>query len=223
MDDWERWVKLWRAFGAKPADRSVFEQLLARYAEPWRAYHTMQHVRDCLRHLDEAKHLSQRPAEIELALWFHDAVYESSPAQSAGELYDTQRSDNEELSARWAYQHALDQNLPEAVALRVHDLILATKHDAPLLNPEAALLADIDLVILGQPAPDFDLYEVRIRREYSWMPESDFCKGRAKILEGFLRRDSIYRTGHLRDRYERQARLNLERSLLKLRAGSSAP
>ena len=217
MDDWDRWVKLWRAFGAKPADRAAFEQLLARYAEPWRAYHTMQHVRDCLWHLDEARSLSQHPAEIELALWFHDAVYGISPAFCAGEMHDTHQSDNEELSARWARQHALDQNLPGNVAVRVHDLILATRHVVPLLNPEAALLVDIDLVILGQPAAEFDLYEAQIRQEYRWVPEMAFCEGRAKILEGFLQRDSIYRTDHFCDRYERQARLNLERSLRNLR------
>jgi len=227
MDDWERWVKLWRELGAKPADRAVFEQLLERYTEPWRAYHTMQHVRDCLRHLDTVRHLAQCPAEIELALWFHDAVYGEkplgafplgiSPALCAGEMHDTHRSDNEELSARWAYQHSLDQDLPEAVAQRVHDLILATKHDAPLLSSEAALLTDIDLAILGQPEAEFDLYEARIRQEYNWVPEMAFCEGRAKILEGFLQRDSIYRTEHFRGLYERQARFNLERSLRSLK------
>jgi predicted metal-dependent HD superfamily phosphohydrolase len=205
MNDWDRWMMLWRELDAKPADRAMFERLLERYAEPWRAYHTLQHVRDCVRHLDEARHLSQRPAETELALWFHDVVY------------DTHRSDNEGLSARWAHQYALDQNLSETVALRVHDLILATKHDAPPLNPDAALLTDIDLVILGQPVAEFDLYEAQIRQEYSWVPEMAFCEGRAEILEGFLQRDSIYRTDHFCDRYERQARLNLERSLASLR------
>ena len=204
MSDWDRWVALWRELGAERVDRSVFEQLLERYAEPWRAYHTVQHVRDCLRLLDGARRLSQRPTEVELALWFHDAVY------------DTHRADNEELSARWAHQHSLDQNLPENVAVRVHDLILATRHDTPLLNSEAALLTDIDLVILGQSVAEFDLYEAQIRREYSWVPEMAFCEGRAKILEGFLQRDSIYRTAHFRDRHERQARLNLERSLANL-------
>jgi predicted metal-dependent HD superfamily phosphohydrolase len=156
-------------------------------------------------YLDEVKHLSQRPAEIELALWFHDAVY------------DTRRSDNEELSARWAHRHALDQNLPADVASRVRDLILATRHDVHPPNAEAAPLADIDLTILGQPAPEFDLYEVQIRQEYSWMTELAFCEGRANILESFLQRDSIYRTDYFCDRYERQARLNLEQSLANLR------
>ena len=146
---------LWRRLGTERADRSVFEQLLARYAEPWRAYHTLQHVHACLHHMDGAHHLSQRPAEIELALWFHDAIY------------DTHRSDNEELSARWAHNHTLEQGLSADTAVRVRDLILVTKHDVLPGDTEAALMVDIDLAILGQPAPQFDLYETQIRQEYS--------------------------------------------------------
>jgi predicted metal-dependent HD superfamily phosphohydrolase len=211
MSDWNRWVALWRELGAAPANKAVFERLLERYTEPWRAYHTMRHVRDCLRYLDGARHLSQRPDEIELALWFHDTVY------------DTHRLDNEELSARWAQRHALEQNLSVDVAARVRYLILATKHDVPPPSAEAALMVDIDLAILGQPVSTFDLYEAQIRQEYAWVPEPAFREGRAAILEGFLQRDSIYRTDHFCNRYERQAHLNLKRSLLKLRARPDAP
>ena len=206
VSDCDRWTTLWRELDAKPADPAVFEQLVARYGEPWRAYHTLQHVRACLHHLDEARHLLQRPAELELALWFHDAIN------------DTQRSDNEELSARWALQHVLEQGLLAGVAARVHDLVLATKHDAPPGEDEGTFLVDIDLAILGQPAAAFALYETQIRQEYSWVEEPAFCEGRARILEGFLQRDSIYHTDHFRERLEHQARRNLERSLSNLRA-----
>ena len=205
MNDWDRWVALWRELGTKPANRAVLEQLLACYHEPWRAYHTLQHVHACLHRLDGAHHLSQRPAEIELALWFHDAVY------------DTHRSDNEELSADWVHRCGLEQGLSSVVAGRGRDLILATRHDASPGDGDAALMVDIDLAILGQPAPRFDLCETQIRQEYSWVDQPAFCEGRAEILEGFLQRASIYHTDHLRERFERQARLNLKRSLENLR------
>ena len=205
MNDWERWVALWRELG-KPASRAVFNELLAHYAEPRRAYHTIEHVRDCLAQLDAVQHLSKRPAELELAIWFHDAVY------------DTHRSDNEECSAQWACQHILEQGLPEDVAARVRDLILATKHDALFSDPEVALLVDIDLASLGCPVDEFDRQEPRIRQEYDWVPETAFREGRAKILQRFLERDSIYQTDYFRERYEHQARLNLERSLASLNA-----
>jgi len=203
MNDWDRWVALWRELG-RPADRAVFEELLARYAEPHRAYHTLEHVRDCLSELEDARHLSQRPAELELAVWFHDAVY------------DPRRYDNEERSAQRAYRRAIDQGLDEDAAARVRDLILATRHDAAPVDTESALLVDVDLSILGRPAVEFDRYEAQIRREYAWAPEPVFCKKRAEILRAFLERSSIYWTDHFRGRYEQRARLNLRRSLASL-------
>jgi predicted metal-dependent HD superfamily phosphohydrolase len=207
MSDWDRWVRLWCDLGGT-ADRAVFEQLLARYAEPHRAYHTIEHVRHCLDQLDAALRLSQRPAELEVAIWFHDAVY------------DTHRSDNEELSAQWAHQHMLEQGLSDEAAARVRSLILATKHDALSADPETALLMDIDLASLGRSAAEFERQGLRVRHEYDWVPERDFCVGRARVLDKFLERDWIYQTEFFRERYERQARINLERAVVEMKARS---
>jgi predicted metal-dependent HD superfamily phosphohydrolase len=171
----------------------------------------MQHVRDCLTHLDAVRYLSERPAELELAIWFHDAIY------------DTHCSDNEERSAQWAHQHAFEQGLSADVAARVRDLILATKHDTLFSDSEAALLMDIDLASLGYPVDEFDRQEPRIRQEYDWVPETAFREGRAKILQRFLERDLIYQTEYFCERYERQARLNLQRSLASLNAKLNKP
>ena len=68
----------------KLADRSLCDALLARYSEPHRRYHTLQHLAECFAAFDEIADLAQHPADVELALWFHDAIY------------DTRRSDNEQ-------------------------------------------------------------------------------------------------------------------------------
>ncbi len=62
------------------------EQLLSAYAEPHRHYHTQHHIAACLEALDAHRHCAERPEEVELAIWFHDAVY------------DTRRTDNEEAA-----------------------------------------------------------------------------------------------------------------------------
>ena len=71
----------------KLADRSLYDALVARYSEPHRRYHTLQHLAECFAAFDEIAHLAEHPADVELALWFHDAIY------------DTRRSDNEQRSA----------------------------------------------------------------------------------------------------------------------------
>jgi predicted metal-dependent HD superfamily phosphohydrolase len=79
------------------------------------------------------------------------------------------------------------------------------------------LTVDIDLSILGQPPERFWEYESQIRREYEWVPENVFTEKGAEILQRFLSRKSIYGTAFFFDKYKRQARINLEASIQKLR------
>ncbi len=90
MADRKRWNDLWQALGAEPQNPILFDQLRSRYAEPHRVYHTLDHIQDCLKQFDAARSLAERKAEVEVAIWFHDAIY------------DPRKSDNEERSARWA-------------------------------------------------------------------------------------------------------------------------
>jgi predicted metal-dependent HD superfamily phosphohydrolase len=137
-------------------------------------------------------------------LWFHDAVYE------------VRRSDNEERSASWAQSAAAAAGLPSIVGSRVHDLILATKHDAAPGTNDTALLVDVDLAILGAPEPRFDEFEGQVREEYAWVPSFLFKRKRRYILETFLRRAHVYHTEHFRKAYEASARANLTRALQRL-------
>jgi predicted metal-dependent HD superfamily phosphohydrolase len=94
--------------------------------------------------------------------------------------------------------------------------VLATRHLTVPSEPDAAVLCDIDLSILGRPPEVFAEFEQRIRREYAWVPELVYRGARAEILAGFLRRDSIYQTDYFRQRYEVPARANLERAISQL-------
>ena len=193
----DRFTSLWQSIGLAMPD-GLFDALRQRYAEPHRAYHTAQHIDECLEQLDLARASCERPAEVELALWFHDAIY------------DTTSHDNELRSAEWAAKELTA--LPE-VAESVHALILLTRHDAVATTPDGRLLVDIDLSILGAPRERFLEYESQVRREYAWVPEEVFRRERAKILRRFLERPSIYATELFRERLESRARENLAASL----------
>jgi predicted metal-dependent HD superfamily phosphohydrolase len=95
-------------------------------------------------------------------------------------------------------------------------MIVATKHIAKPEYPDDAVLCDIDLAILGQPEEAFDVYERQIRREYEWVPEAQFRERRKAILQSFLERRTIYSTKFFHQRYEKQARKNLARSISQL-------
>lgn len=196
-----RWNRLWSALGAACVDEALLLSIIARYVEPHRKYHTLRHLEECLSRLDEARRIAARPEEIELALWFHDA------------LYDVRRADNEERSAEWARASAAAAGLPAEVCDRVQRLVLVTRHDAEPESTDEAILADIDLSVLGASSQRFAEYETAIREEYDWVPRLVFDVKRRSILKGFLRRRSIFRTAHFANRFERQARENLARSV----------
>ena len=203
----ERWMALvGRVVAAPPAEvaRAVYEDLLARYGAGDRQYHNLGHIQACLGLLDAVRGLAESPDAIELALWFHDAIY------------DSHRSDNEARSAQLAAEALARLGATAALGAVVSDLILATRHQAAPTTPDAAILVDIDLSILGQPAAIFDAYETGIRAEYGWVAADDFRAGRSKVLRGFMQRPRIYTTEHFHDMLESTARKNLARSLAQL-------
>lgn len=181
----------------------LFSQLCQAYTEPGRHYHTDRHVAVCLAQFRRVAHLAEHPAETEIALWFHDAVY------------DTHRSDNEEKSAEWAHTYLSEGGADSAVAARVADMIIATKtHDA--YANDACLLVDIDLGVLGASEQAFEAYDREIRQEYDWVPEEQYRAGRVRVLMAFQGKEFIYKTAGFRKRYEEQARRNLARKIKEL-------
>ncbi|RST55263.1 N-methyl-D-aspartate receptor NMDAR2C subunit [Variovorax sp. MHTC-1] len=195
------WLDAWRELGAAAPEEALLAELLAQYSEPHRAYHTLQHLDECLAGLARERSHAERPAEIALALWFHDAIY------------DVHRHDNEARSADWAQQALRAAGVAEDAARRVHALVMATRHDAQPEGTDAQLLVDIDLSILGAPAARFAEYERQIRIEYAHVPPEVFAPRRREILGRFLARDPIYFTESIRTKLEAQARLNLQKAI----------
>jgi predicted metal-dependent HD superfamily phosphohydrolase len=185
-------------------DDELYNRLIACYSEPHRKYHTMQHLNECFAHLKRVSLFAEHAAEVELALWFHDAIY------------NTSKKDNEKRSAEWASECALEGGVPSESAGRIYELIMATMHDAVPAGRDAEVLVDIDLGILGADPTRFDEYELQVRDEYSWVPEFMYRAARRKVLQEFMRREWIYSTAVFRSEYEARARENLTRSLSRL-------
>jgi predicted metal-dependent HD superfamily phosphohydrolase len=199
----EQWAATWRALEAAPRE-GVYEALMARYAEPHRHYHTQRHLAECFAQLADVRGETERIGEVELALWFHDAIY------------DTKRHDNEQRSAEWAREVIERAGLAPAVGERVAALVMATRHAAVPTSADARAVVDVDLAILGAPPERFDEYERDVRREYAWVPGILFRRERRKILRGFLERPRIFQTNAMHGLREQAARANLERSVRRL-------
>jgi predicted metal-dependent HD superfamily phosphohydrolase len=197
----DSWARLWAGLGAAGSGSALRDDLLARHAEPQRHYHTRQHLEECLAAFEPAAHLATRPAEVEAALWFHDAVY------------DPHRNDNEERSAALASNALGAAGIDAAAVARIAASILRTKHHADAGNDDQRLVLDVDLSILGADQARFDEYERQIRREYAFVSEASFHARRVTLLKAFLLRPCIYHLDHFRERLEQRARANLLRSI----------
>lgn len=169
-----------------------WRELETRYSEPHRHYHTLRHIEemlDLLPHADET---------VLMAVWFHDAIYGGQQ--------------NEERSAELARQALTELRFPSIEV--VEQLILATKtHEPSQVDPRFHPFLDADLAILGSAPARYDEYAAQIRREYAHIPEPMFRNGRAAVLRTFLARPAIYASKEFRERFEEQARANIQREL----------
>jgi predicted metal-dependent HD superfamily phosphohydrolase len=204
MIDRGSWSGFWRQLGARDGGAELHRKLVACWSEKHRHYHTLQHLRECFERLDELRGEAHSPAEIAIALWFHDA------------FYDPKRDDNEDRSADWAQSAAIDAGVAQATAERLHAMVMATKHEAVPDDPDTRLLVDIDLSILGADRQRFDESDEQIRREYAYVPEPEWKVARRKVLNGFLDRPRLFGTDRYHATLEARARDNLQRALARL-------
>lgn len=178
--------------------------LVQAYNESHRAYHTAEHIEACLAHLDRVKTELDKPHEVRLALWFHDAIYKIFSGT------------NEKDSADWAVKFLRENKAADDVIARIENLILITEHHANPSTKDEEFMLDIDLSILGAPTDVYDQFEINVRKEYKRVPKFVFRKKRKEILQSFLDMDRIYKTEIFNSKLELLARENLARAIAEL-------
>ncbi|MEU7135514.1 hypothetical protein [Streptomyces sp. NPDC046261] len=183
------------------------DDLLARWSEPQRRYHTVDHLAAVLGHLDTLAAHADDIETVRLAAWFHDAVYRPD------------RSENEERSA-----HLCERALPElgvdaARTAEVARLVrLTVSHDPGAGDRDGETLCDADLAVLGGTPREYAAYAAAVREEYGFVPDEAFRAGRAEVLRHLLGLPRLFRTPLGHDRWELLARRNLATELELLTA-----
>jgi predicted metal-dependent HD superfamily phosphohydrolase len=205
----DRWRAAARDAGATDdtASTRAGADLLLRWREPHRHYHTVAHLTAVLDVVDRRAGLADRAALVRLAAWCHDAVYDP---RAPGDT-------NERDSADLATTLLTGLGVPDAAVAEVHRLVLLTAgHAVAPGDRDGALLCDADLAVLAAPPPAYDRYAAAIRQEYAHVPEPDFRAGRARVLTALLDLPALFRSPPLAERWERPARRNLRRELATL-------
>jgi len=199
----KHWATLMSALENPKGSEEVLKDLLKRYGEAHRGYHNLAHIVAMLDELEQYGDVSKYLEEA-WAIWHHDAEY------------NPRATDNEDRSNTLSKNNARKLGLEDSFSELAGHFIVATKHATLPQDERAKLVVDLDLMILGKSEKEFDAYEVGIRKEYEWVSQAEFNVGRAKILQSFLDRPSIYSTHVFRCMYENPARKNLKRSIEQL-------
>jgi predicted metal-dependent HD superfamily phosphohydrolase len=199
------WTALLHRCGATDDPEPYGRELLRRWSEPQRRYHTPEHLRAVLRHVDELAGHAADPDAVRLGAWFHDAVYRPD------------RTENEERSAALAVRALTAAGLPAGRVAEVERLVLLTvTHDPAPGDRDGEVLCDADLAVLGGSPEAYAAYAAAVRAEYDFVPEPDFRAGRAAVLRQLLALPALYRTPAARERFTAAARTNLTAELKQL-------
>jgi predicted metal-dependent HD superfamily phosphohydrolase len=187
---------------------AVREELIARYGEPHRRYHTMTHIEDCLTQVRASTDLTADQRDLlETAIWFHDAIY------------DPTRPDNEAASALLARERlSADGADPDAIAEVERLILLTAGHSVADGDALGARLVSIDLSILGAEPARYDAYADAIRFEYAHVPEPLYRAGRAAIMGRFLDSPALFADSVWAGRHDALARANIAREIAALTA-----
>jgi predicted metal-dependent HD superfamily phosphohydrolase len=183
----------------------VGTDLIARYSEPARHYHNLTHIGEMLEIVESLANVVSDMTAMRLAVWFHDAVY------------DSRAKGNEERSTDLATRCLSEMGLSAEVIARVARLILLTKaHQAEPDDLDGQVLLDADLAILGADKSRYNEYATAIRREYAWVADEDYRIGRIAVLQTFLKRPRIYFTDTIYRLREEPARKNIAKEIERL-------
>ncbi|WP_432122382.1 HD domain-containing protein [Streptomyces sp. S1] len=209
LQRWNATLLAARAGREGPDPAPYGRNLLARWAEPQRRYHTVDHLRAVLDRVDELTDQGGEGGELELvrlAAWFHDAVYRPD------------RSENEERSALLAEKALTEAGLtPHEVAEVARLVRLTVTHDPDDGDLNGETLCDADLAILASDPDTYARYAAAVREEYAFVPEDTFREGRAAVLRHLLDLPRLFRTPYGAAVWEEKARENVERELKELR------
>jgi predicted metal-dependent HD superfamily phosphohydrolase len=183
---------------------TVYDDLISRYSEPGRSYHGWTHLTHCLREFDRVAAQMEIPDAVELALWFHDAVYVPGAA------------DNEQRSADLFRQWGSIGFSPTLVE-EVCALILITMHRQSPDEGDESYMVDIDLSSFGENWSVYLRDTRNVRKEQADVPDAVYYPAHARFLKMLLNRPRIFHTDFFYERYEKSARRNIKRLLATAR------
>jgi len=207
----QRWRTLCKQLEVSPdICNEWWEYISTHYEEPTRFYHTLTHIEELFAYRDKFTDSFAEPNLIDLAIWFHDVIYDSSAKPGK----------NEDDSAVIFEQFAKQVSLSDESRKKVFKWIVATKHHRtkPSDPLDFRLFMDMDMAILGKSWDDYLVYTKMVKEEYSQIPRWKWCFGRTRFICATLNAKRVFATDEFKGAFEIQARANMTRELSEVQS-----
>ncbi|XP_050592069.1 uncharacterized protein LOC126923079 isoform X1 [Bombus affinis] len=185
-----------------------FTKLQEAYSEEKRTYHNLDSLHDKLNHYYEIKNNLKNPQAVLLALFFQNFEY------------DPKALDDENMNLEHFNAFADEAEIPADAQLREEAcelLKVAATHstDAHKIggafgSEDAHYFLDLDMAVLGSCPESYAEYREKVRGEYSFLSEPMYIALRLKVLQNFVQIPNIFATKEFREKYEEQARQNIQ-------------
>lgn len=199
----DRFINLWQRHtlvDSHEATLKVFNQLVEMYTTSWRSYHNISHIQSCLNYFDACQAQAEFPDSVELAIWFHDCVYEVNAA------------DNEARSRDWFVEQSEGFLVARLVAT-VSELIMDTVHNDVPDNRDGKLLSDIDLTSFGLPWDEYMLDSDEVDDESARFNDADPKTAKPAFLMTLMNRKPLYYSAYYLQHFEQMAQQNIRKHL----------
>lgn len=184
--------------------KELWTEIEKNYSSKKRHYHTLEHLDNLFSQLTDVKSEIQNWETVLFTLFYHDIIYNSI------------KSDNEEKSAEFAEKRMKQISVSNDKIELCKKQILATKSHIKSTDSDTNYFTDADLSVLGQNWETYLLYYKNVRKEYSIYPTLVYNPGRKKVLNHFLSMDRIFKTDFFYNKFEIQAKKNLQQEIESL-------
>ena len=162
---------------------AVKADLIKHYNEPWRHFHTMEHINDMFTLLDKeyVTELDKRDLmKIRLAILFHDVIY--LPWADDNEIHSAYYF----LESFKVYtgNATIEDPLTLTEAYEIRDAIMNSKWDSSTPPKQwQRYFIEIDRAVLANPSIDHILgYEKKIYKEFQFVPHDVYKTNRTNFL-----------------------------------------
>jgi len=201
----ETFIQLLEKYSAdKNRIAELWNEIETNYSHKKRHYHTLTHLENLLQQLLQVKSSIKNWDTVLFSLYYHDVIY--NPLKTT----------NEEKSAEFAANRLQSISVSEKIIKDCVCQILATKKHNHCDDNDVNYFTDADLSILGQPWDVYEVYCKNVRKEYSLYPDLIYIPGRKKVLQHFLQMLRIFKTVYFFERFEKQAKENLNNELQEI-------